>query len=142
VGFWRRRDRDGVEARLVEYRPLPPESLVSELTGRIESSRPARERLAPRRLILAVAVPTAAVVALGFFGSLGYAASTTKHAATAVTHLVAPAERARPELVKDSPAQSQYQAHKVTICHNGHTIVVDLHAVPAHLAHGDTLGPC
>lgn len=31
---------------------------------------------------------------------------------------------------------------KVTICHNGRTIVVAQSAVPAHLAHGDTVGPC
>jgi hypothetical protein len=31
---------------------------------------------------------------------------------------------------------------KVEICHNGHTICVDAHAVPAHLAHGDPLGSC
>jgi LPXTG-motif cell wall-anchored protein len=38
---------------------------------------------------------------------------------------------------------------KVVICHippgnpdNAHTIVVSENAVPAHLAHGDTLGPC
>ena len=36
------------------------------------------------------------------------------------------------------------RAHKVTICHKGHTISVDEHAVPAHLKHhdGDHLGPC
>src|SRR5687768_9394498 len=51
-------------------------------------------------------------------------------------------------------AQSQgfgygYGAVKVTICHippgnpdNAHTITVGAPAVPAHLAHGDTLGPC
>ena len=40
-------------------------------------------------------------------------------------------------------------AHRVVICHippgnpeNAHTIVVSESAVPAHLAHGDTLGPC
>jgi hypothetical protein len=39
--------------------------------------------------------------------------------------------------------------HKVTICHippgnpsNAHEICVDYHAVDAHLAHGDKLGPC
>jgi hypothetical protein len=42
-----------------------------------------------------------------------------------------------------------YGAAKVTICHippgnpsNAHTITVGASAVPAHLAHGDTLGPC
>lgn len=31
---------------------------------------------------------------------------------------------------------------KIVICHNGRTLRVDEHAVPAHLGHGDTLGPC
>jgi hypothetical protein len=42
-----------------------------------------------------------------------------------------------------------YGAVKVTLCHippgnpaNAHTITVGAPAVPAHLAHGDTLGPC
>lgn len=34
------------------------------------------------------------------------------------------------------------ERHKVNVCHNGHTIRVDFHAVPAHLAHGDYLGRC
>jgi hypothetical protein len=45
----------------------------------------------------------------------------------------------------NDPASS----HKVTICHfppgnpaNAHTIRVGAAAVPAHLAHGDHLGPC
>lgn len=32
--------------------------------------------------------------------------------------------------------------HKVMVCHNGHNICVDYHAVPAHLAHGDYIGSC
>jgi hypothetical protein len=31
---------------------------------------------------------------------------------------------------------------KVQVCHRGKTIWVDQHALRAHLAHGDTLGPC
>jgi hypothetical protein len=42
-----------------------------------------------------------------------------------------------------------YPSGKVTICHHTgskkhpfHTITVSANAVPAHLRHGDTLGPC
>jgi len=31
---------------------------------------------------------------------------------------------------------------RVLICHKGQTIEVDEHALPAHLGHGDTIGPC
>jgi hypothetical protein len=47
------------------------------------------------------------------------------------------------------PGKKPSQGHKVTICHcppgnpeNRHTITVSESAVAAHLAHGDTLGPC
>ena len=39
-------------------------------------------------------------------------------------------------------AASAAQDHKIEICHNGHIISVDIHAVPAHLEHGDLLGDC
>ena len=48
-----------------------------------------------------------------------------------------------------SPNKVQYPPSKVTICHHTHsqknpsvTITVSEHAVPAHLRHGDTIGPC
>jgi hypothetical protein len=48
-----------------------------------------------------------------------------------------------------SPASAQYPSPKVTICHHTHsqknpfvTITVSSHALPAHLGHGDTVGPC
>jgi hypothetical protein len=47
------------------------------------------------------------------------------------------------------PCTSALAASKVTICHippgnpdNAHTITVSKSAVPAHLAHGDVIGPC
>ena len=40
------------------------------------------------------------------------------------------------------PTNTPAAEGKVVICHNGNTIEVDASAVAAHLAHGDTLGPC
>jgi hypothetical protein len=52
-------------------------------------------------------------------------------------------------LVASQPAAVVAGEEKVTICHippgnpdNAHTIVVGAPAVPAHLAHGDSLGEC
>jgi hypothetical protein len=41
----------------------------------------------------------------------------------------------------DKPGKGKGRT-KVTLCHKGHTISVGAPAVPAHLRHGDTLGPC
>jgi hypothetical protein len=48
-----------------------------------------------------------------------------------------------------SPVAAQYPPSKVTICHHTHsqknpavTITISERALPAHLAHGDTIGPC
>ena len=48
-----------------------------------------------------------------------------------------------------SAAAAQYPRSKVTICHHTHsqknpfvTIIVSERALPAHLGHGDTVGPC
>jgi hypothetical protein len=47
-----------------------------------------------------------------------------------------------------APSTAEYQYGEVTICHHTHgrnggvTIRVDANALRAHLAHGDTIGPC
>src|SRR5436309_10173204 len=75
----------------------------------------------------------ATVIAVGVFASLagvGYAAGLVP-------------------FVHTSPTAAQYPTSKVTICHHTHsktnpfvTITVSERALPAHLGHGDTTGPC
>ena len=47
-------------------------------------------------------------------------------------------------LVGGSPAVGRHSPpkQKVAVCHHGKTISVAPEAVPAHVRHGDTLGPC
>jgi hypothetical protein len=40
----------------------------------------------------------------------------------------------------DEPTDGKH--NKVTVCHKGHPICISVHALPAHLAHGDILGSC
>jgi hypothetical protein len=42
-----------------------------------------------------------------------------------------------------SVVAAAYGPHdKVTLCHNGHEITVSMNAQNAHVAHGDSIGPC
>lgn len=46
------------------------------------------------------------------------------------------------EAKKKRKKKKKKKKDKVTLCHNGQTITVSKKAQKAHLAHGDTLGPC
>ena len=45
-------------------------------------------------------------------------------------------------LVTLSTVNNGQANHKITICHNNHSITIDMHALPAHMAHGDDLWGC
>jgi hypothetical protein len=70
------------------------------------------------RIYAAGVVSVGCIVVFGAVGGVGFAA------------------------IQGKPAQYQY-GKKATICHKGKkTLRVSVSAVPAHLRHGDTLGPC
>jgi hypothetical protein len=137
-----------LERKLRRDRPRPSDELIHRITEDV-SGRPARRRL---NLALAFALTTALAVAFALTGGIGYASSAVSSGTTAVTHLVS--GKSSPKSANGKSAQSKGSSanqygHKVLICHippgnpdNAHTISVDESAVPAHLAHGDTLGPC
>lgn len=137
MSFIRRRPgRDGLEHDLRRNRPEPREAFVQQLEARISADAPAR-RAGRARFGLAGVLTAALLVVVGVFGGIGYAASSVSHAA----HAVAVVFKFSPHNVGTvSAAADQYG--KVTLCHNGHEITVAKEAVPAHLAQGDTVGPC
>jgi hypothetical protein len=67
----------------------------------------------------------------------------------AITALAVGASFAAAVSSSGSPAAVSQYGNKVTICHHTHstkhpfvTITVSRNALPAHLRHGDTVGPC
>jgi hypothetical protein len=138
------RNTDDLEARLGANRPEPPVDLLQSLSLQIEETRRDLRRRTFFRLGPAVAITAVLLGALASFGGLSYAASGTAHAAKAVKSVVTSSE---PRTLKQSAARDQYHEGKTTICHHAGpnhrvTITVSDSALPAHLAHGDTIGPC
>jgi hypothetical protein len=91
------------------------------------------------RLFFAGAVTVFMAGSLASFGGLGDAITSTKHSLVVVKTALT---RSRREEALDTAAADQYAPAKATICHNGHTIVINRSALPAHLRNGDTSGPC
>lgn len=142
-GFWRR-EPQGLEAELRANRPEPSTDLVRSLSAKIEDDRRRTRLYGLSRVAFAGGLTVLMLGSLGAFGGLGYAASGTKSVVNVVKRAVAPS---RPTTVQRSAAQDQYAPQKVTICHHAGpnktvTITISESALPAHLAHGDTVGPC
>ena len=136
--FWSRGE-DELGRELRANRPEPSDAFVHSLAKRIRQDGPKTRMYALSRLSFAAAITVFLLGTLVSFGGFGYAASGTRDAVKAVKNAVAPTN---PKIVKNSAAQDQYKPQKVTICHKGHTITVSQSALPAHLRHGDTVGPC
>ena len=148
-----RKRHDPLEARLRQERPRPSDELVRGITSDVGAPPTRRSP----RLGLALVMCMTVIFAFALTGGIGYAASAVSSGTSAVKKLlvtrthVAAAQNAKNAAPRDrsaKPADDQY-GEKVVICHippgnpgNLHTIIVSASAVPAHLAHGDYLGPC
>jgi hypothetical protein len=141
--FWPRRE-DNLARELRESKPELSSEFIHALSKHVASSSNRGRRYVRSRVAFAALLTVLVLVALASVGGLGYAASTTTSAVKAVKHVIAPSH---PAVVKHSAANSQYGQPKVTICHHTGsgkrvTITIALPALPAHLRHGDTVGPC
>ena len=135
----RLRHDDDLARDLRAHRPQLSDDFVQSLAGRIDSRGRRTHLYVMSRLSFAAAISVILFGTLASFGGLTYAALGTKAAVKAVKGVVAPA---RPQVVRHSAAQDQYGPQRVTICHKGHTITISRAALPAHLRHDDTVGPC
>jgi hypothetical protein len=140
---WNRRS-DDLEGELRANRPEAPAHFLKSLSLRIGEAAHEQKRHGAFRRGLAAAVTVAVFGALASFGGLSYAASGAAHGVKAVKKAVTSSQ---PRVVKETPAGNQYAEKKTTICHHAGprqrvTITVANAALPAHLAHGDTIGRC
>ena len=132
---------DDLERRLRRGRPEPREDFVHSLAERVRSDRQ-RSRRRAFRIAFVGALTVAMLAALASVGGLGYAAGSAKSAWHVVTHKATHKATKRDQSPRTrTPAAFEY-GRKMLVCHKGHTISISVNAVPAHLRHGDTLGPC
>ena len=168
---FRRKSRQfhDLESELRRTRPSPSEDVVDGVVAKVAAAGAShRGRVARPRATLGVAFLAVGALVFASFGGIGYAKSaagsavtSTAQAVTAVVSQPASKKQSTSQAAKaqndpqgpstnangNGSGQSQY-TDKVLICHNPpgprnpQTISVSQSAVAAHLAHGDTLGPC
>lgn len=137
--FWKRReDRPDLEVELRAHRPVARDEFVRAMGDRVRVSRRSRSTI---RVAFTAGLTALAVVALGAFGGLGYAAAGVEHAASTAKRAFEPSST--PPATNRNPARDQY---KTTICHRTGSkkkpfveITVRNDALPAHQRHGDII---
>ncbi len=158
--FWQRQPND-LELELREGRPLPSAALETRVLEQLAARAPLENRSRRRNRSLALAFVVVAAAFVASIGGVSYAASGTVDVASTtaqtvtkqttavvkvVKHAVKPSKDDKPKVTSSSPSSDQYHPDKVTICHTtgsgSVTITIARSALPAHLAHGDTIGPC
>ncbi len=168
-----RKDEDELDGRLREARPEPPAELVSELARSLRSApvrRSPRLRLGiAAGLTSALLVAFASVGGAGYAAAAVSKAATavsaaggsdskksdapdSKAAATSSHEAAAsnsqqnhdPHHPSNQNHDPHHPSNHQYGRDHMTICHNGHTLVLQVAHAQAHLTHHprDTAGPC
>lgn len=146
--FWKR-DRGplDLEAELRAGRPEPRPEFVQALGMRVRESGRHASSL---RIAFAVGLTGLMLVALAAVGGVSYAAGGAHDVWVSAHKVVSSHAGSHRVAPKKSSAKDQYGGQeKVTICHHTgskknptQTIQVSKSAVPAHLKHGDTVGPC
>jgi len=143
--LWKRHDeRDDLEALLRANRAEPREDFARSLAERIaETAEPAGRRSASLRFAFAAGLTAVLFTAAGIAGTIAYSKNGGNSQSNGGN-----SKSNSSNSSSSSSANDQYE-EKVTICHippgnpsNAHTIRVGESAVPAHLGHGDSLGPC
>ena len=146
--FWKR-DRGplDLEAELRASRPEPRPEFVQMLGTRVRESG---RRAGSLRIAFAGGLTALMLVAVASVGGVSYAAGGAHGVWQSAHKLVSKHSKSHRTAPAKSSAKDQYGGQeKVTICHHTgskknptETIQVSKSAVPGHLKHGDSVGPC